>query len=126
MASVGSFYFYEDPIARTGGTLCTLSQDGQLWSISPTPANAPKDLAAKVATAIRDLKGQDLADGVGELTKTIYREDGSLFGTIVATIASGSGGSVPTVTAIAVLGISYSPAKAEDLAEGLELFVDTI
>lgn len=117
MADVASFNFYEDPVARTNATSCTVNFTAQTITL-PGVAGYPFDKVDELVKVIRDLASQDLSDGVAETGKNIYKADGTLLLAVTAAVV----GPPPAVTTLSI-GTVFVKAKALDLANGLDAFV---
>jgi hypothetical protein len=116
MARVASFEFYDDPVAHTGNSTCTINWTAQ--TVTFLASTVSFAYVEQLADVIDLLAGQDVTDFEVDVTRTIYKPDGTV-AVIVTAIPNVIDGSITSI----VVGATYSKAKAKDLAQGLRDFV---
>lgn len=118
MARVASFEFYDDAVAHTGASTCTINWTAQTV-VYPGVSSVGFAYLTKLADVIDLLADQDISDGEVDIQRTIYKADGT---TVVSVLV------VPNVIAGTVTSVTpgaavFSKSKAKDLAQGLRDFV---
>lgn len=111
MPAVHTFSFYDDPVAKTGGSDCTIDWVGSTFTYFGV-GNLPFTSADELVVAIRDLANQSEADNIVEPQKLILPINLLVnYDRVGHTIAPG--------------GAPFSVVKAKDLADGLEKYILT-
>lgn len=118
MADVTSFTFYDNPTARTGGTVGTIDWVASTFSI-PGVTAFPFVKVDELVNVIGGMASQDLADLEATTVKVLYKDDGTPLITLTAVITPG----LPPVLATLQVGVAYSRTKVLDLALALELYI---
>src|SRR5690349_7433540 len=95
MARVASFEFYDDPVAHTGASSCTINCTAQTIAYPGVTAIGFAYLE-QLATTINLLADQTVTDLEVDITRTIYKADGTVVVNVVATPNVG-GGSITSV-----------------------------
>lgn len=120
MARVASFEFYDDPTAHTGAATCTINWVAQtVFYPGLSASGIGFAYLEQLAGTINLLADQTVTDLEVDITRTIYKSDGTVVVTVSAT-PNVTGGSITSITP----GVTaFSKVKAKDLAQGLLDFV---
>src|SRR5574338_621172 len=110
MPRVASFEFYDDPVAHTGASTCTIN-----WAAStvtwPGVLNVPFVVLPNVKADIYALADQSLADGEADVKRDIYNGT-----SLVLSVSAAVDMATAVVTTITPGTAAVSKAKAKDLA----------
>lgn len=121
MPAPSGFYFYDDPVAKTGGSLCEIDQTAGTFKV--TGVFGPEsiaDMASVLEDALAEVIEQDLTDRTSDPSKGVHRPDGSVALTVSGTVPAAA---PLELTAVKLNTASYSLTKGKDFRNGVRQFL---
>lgn len=118
MSRVLSFGFATNPAAPTDESTCTINWSAQTVSF-PGDTAVSFDAVDQLVADLQRLAGQSVADNQVDTESKVYRDDGSTLDIVLKAVGTPASG----ITTVSTGAADITPAKALDLAAGLQEYV---